>query len=654
MSSFTPDPIAATPAALDPSKHVNFTLGMVLGVDDFNQEFAYLSNRDQWQMRDVIGYGTVCGLDVTTPDDAQKGPQVRVAEGVALNPRGQFIRVTPAQCAALNDWLNEERIASAVAAHLDDGNHLHVYLKLCYRDCLTDSVPVPGEPCRTEDAGNLLRPSRIQDNFSLDLCLEPPITGCSIPDQEEEDALRACVAWMRRIPILESGSTLKKLLDAIRAAADDGFAHPPAAALAIPGDDLANFLREAFLLWTTEIRPTVRGHEADCVTPLKEDCVLLAELTFRVTGSAETNWAVSGKVTLDESRRPYLLHLRMLQEWLLTAKPGPTPGDNVVNETAFGQAASPGTVAVDEYSRANHTHGTPPDPIPPHVADPHAHALGGDLAGFVGEAEVVGIHTIPIAADPKPADGQVLGFVKDHWEPVGLNDDKALVEEIVYDQKPDHGKSLSFARADHTHGTPPNPIPPHRADAAAHALAGDVSGVVGRNEVEGIIGFKVAKFKPDEIKLEGQPVLGFVKDHWELVAQQGGASGSFVQHPPTSGRYAIVAAGICRYSYDQQKGTLDAGMETTYNELAVVDREPGQFGPIIFFNFRPVAEFNNFPLVIKLTSMIEKDAIPRVASVITVDNTFFGVNIAPIFNNELPFDGRLMIEVSQFEPDGGK
>ena len=32
-------------APLDPTKHVKYTLGMVLGVDDFDQEFAYLVRR---------------------------------------------------------------------------------------------------------------------------------------------------------------------------------------------------------------------------------------------------------------------------------------------------------------------------------------------------------------------------------------------------------------------------------------------------------------------------------------------------------------------------------------------------------------------------------------------------------------------------------
>src|SRR5689334_8395827 len=101
MSSFATkvDTTSATPP--DPTKHVNYVMGMVLGVDDFTQEFAYLSGRDQWLARDLIGYGTVCGLRVSTDVDANRGPRVSVDVGVAVSPRGQLIRVTAAQCAYL-------------------------------------------------------------------------------------------------------------------------------------------------------------------------------------------------------------------------------------------------------------------------------------------------------------------------------------------------------------------------------------------------------------------------------------------------------------------------------------------------------------------------------------------------------------------------
>ena len=84
MSAVTPSsgPNAGVP---NHSKHVNFTLGMILGVDDFVQEFAYLSGRDQWLARDLLGYGTVSGLGVSLDTDA-RGPRVSVSPGAALSP----------------------------------------------------------------------------------------------------------------------------------------------------------------------------------------------------------------------------------------------------------------------------------------------------------------------------------------------------------------------------------------------------------------------------------------------------------------------------------------------------------------------------------------------------------------------------------------
>src|SRR6266496_4354125 len=91
MTTFV-TPAQVTPS--DPTRHVNYTLGMILGVDDLTQEFTYLSGRDQWMARDLIGYGTVSGLQVTTETEAEKGPRVVVTEGVAVTPRGQLVRIT--------------------------------------------------------------------------------------------------------------------------------------------------------------------------------------------------------------------------------------------------------------------------------------------------------------------------------------------------------------------------------------------------------------------------------------------------------------------------------------------------------------------------------------------------------------------------------
>jgi hypothetical protein len=77
---------SATSEALDPSKHVNYLLGMVLGVKDFTQEFAYLSGRDRWMARDLIGYGTCSGLAAAVEKDGTNGPRVRIKPERSLRP----------------------------------------------------------------------------------------------------------------------------------------------------------------------------------------------------------------------------------------------------------------------------------------------------------------------------------------------------------------------------------------------------------------------------------------------------------------------------------------------------------------------------------------------------------------------------------------
>src|SRR5436309_14942210 len=75
----------------DPSQHVNYARGMVLGVDDFTQEFAYLAGREQWLARDAIGYGTLSGLRVFAEDAGADGPRLPVTAGSAQAPSGEHV-----------------------------------------------------------------------------------------------------------------------------------------------------------------------------------------------------------------------------------------------------------------------------------------------------------------------------------------------------------------------------------------------------------------------------------------------------------------------------------------------------------------------------------------------------------------------------------
>ncbi len=365
MNTFASAPAALTRLApLDPSKHVRYTIGMVLGVDDFDQEFAYLAGRDRWLARDLTGYGTIWGLRLSIEVEAA-GPRVNVAPGAAVTPCGQLVCVTPAQCASLNEWLkaNEQTARDLLASSAPPEPSppgsppgpptLALHVVLCYRECPTDDVPIPGEPCRTEDT--LTAPSRLKDDFRLEL-------RTAAPQQPEEDAIRDFVAWLRLIPVVDGpGSPLDKLLDAIRDAAAAALAgldadpsSPPASplevpldlllgapdpALAIPAAEAPEYLRAAFRLWVTEMRPALRhvlpGCDHDCAgacgcgcdgssgvpgEPCDDDVVLLGTIDVPVLETAESELVVADTGwTIDENRRPYVLHTRFLQEWLLGA-----------------------------------------------------------------------------------------------------------------------------------------------------------------------------------------------------------------------------------------------------------------------------------------------------------------------------------------------
>jgi hypothetical protein len=334
MSSFAPSALPQVPPP-DPTKHVNYSLGMVLGVDDFTQEYANLSGHDQRNVRNLIGYGVIAGLRVTIDVDAERGPRVQVAPGEAVTPSGRAVCVSPAQCAYLNDWLEANR-HDVEALGSPPADSVSIAVVACYRECPTDEVPIPGEPCRTDD--ELKKASRLTESFELELRLTPTA-------QLEEDAVRDFVAWVRSLPVTSApGPGIDVFLDTLRGAADlEGSppASPPAlldfllgsppTGLAIPADDADAYYAALLRFWVEELRPRLRsaaGAECGCggggVGELDEDadCITLAELEVPIAldgVSGALFVADTPDVSVDDTVRPTLLHLRMLQELLFAA-----------------------------------------------------------------------------------------------------------------------------------------------------------------------------------------------------------------------------------------------------------------------------------------------------------------------------------------------
>jgi hypothetical protein len=487
----------------DPSKHLNYTQGMVLGVDDFQQEFAYLSNRDQWLARDAIGYGTVCGLHVSI--DPANNTRLSVSPGVAINPRGQLIRVAPEQCAKLDSWLAlPDTVKQLQALGIGGTTEFSAYVVLCYRDCPADDLPVPGEPCRCDSTTKA--PSRIIDDFRLELRLERPL-------QLEEDVVRRLVEWLRLIPVVEDfdcPGDLNAFLQAIKDVFLTGAGSPPEApslffpdsppsGLCIPHSQFCEWMRAAMRLWVTELRPIWQvqcAPKSQCACggpcgchgtggPLHGsecECLLLAEVVITRSGGGITG------VTVDERERPFVVHLRMLQELLLC---GPCCGE-------MGEASSP-----------------PSSPA------------GSSLAPA----------TTVVAENAFAANAK----------------------------SPRAGTSLNYAREDHTHGVPPDPIPPHVLNTSVHLphqIKGDVTGTLGATVVSRLQGVPVSATAPQK-----DQVLQFdlPTKTWVPKNPAGGPAGNFVEHPNV-GRYLIVAAGWFRVPAARGQNLLPFG--ETYNKLS--------------------------------------------------------------------------------------
>ena len=109
------------------------------------------------------------------------------------------------------------------------------------------------------------------------------------------------------------------------------------------------------------------------------------------------------------------------------------------------------------------------------------------------------------------------------------------------------GRSLDFARADHTHGLPPDPIPPHKADPNAHFLFEDVTGPLSATFIASLqrIPVKAEDPKDKDVLQYDQTENAWIPTQIEASAP---TDPNVVTRPPKETSYSIVAAGIVNVS----------------------------------------------------------------------------------------------------------
>ena len=637
-STFTNIPPKVVPVP-DPHKYVNYTLGMLLGVDDFLQEHAYLSGHDAWLTRELLGYGTDSGLHVSSDVDGEKGPRVLVDPGVAVSPRGQLIRVTPTQCAYLNDWLaaNRQQLGDA------PDNPLTVYVVLSYRACATDNVPISGEPCRSED--NAMASSRLSDDFTLELRL-------AAPDQREEEALRAFIAWLRQVRIADPQTTDKdkfttpeQFAKAILKAAQSSdpaspstfMAGSPPTDLLVPADKACEYWQIAFRIWTTELRPQWRALCSNGDVP-DEDSVLLARLRMPIIKSPTTgDWQVkplktTNPVHVHEDERPRLLHLQLLQEWMLCGRREAPPSDIVSAATLFGLKPDPGMLT--SYSRADHSHGTP--------------ELKGDVvSNDDGSVTVQGLQNISVDST-QPTDGQVLMYnaEQNKWQPVDLDvdDDEERERDRRERERDEEERERDKRERERDKDERERDKDERERDEDRDTRDGhgeDPGGDVVRDP-EGFATVRALRHVPlaDTTPAQGH-VLMYSGEQWQPTYLS--EPPDMVERPRGLGRYAIVAAGYVKCNR--------TGQETSFNGLTA---ETFQEGIVrVRFNDYSNERIKQYPYIVKALAGWHDKVKPCIVHFDRFLKDFFVLRVTDGNGNPLSKENLeqldLMIEVSEYE-----
>jgi hypothetical protein len=130
-------------------KRNNYAYGMVLGAEDFQQEFSYFHDRMKLHNRMLHGYGTVTGLEVSSSEATAS--DISVNAGMAIDPEG-----------------NEIILPSAVQCPFpEDGEEAYLVLHWAERD--TDPVAISGDGTDM----NQIVPSRVEEYAILKYEADP-------------------------------------------------------------------------------------------------------------------------------------------------------------------------------------------------------------------------------------------------------------------------------------------------------------------------------------------------------------------------------------------------------------------------------------------------------------------------------------------------
>jgi hypothetical protein len=398
---------SADKALLNPNKRVNYTFGMVLGVDEFRQEQEHFEWKHRISNHLLHGSGTVCGLKVTS-EVVGADVDVRVAPGYAVSPHGRWVWVEKALCARLGEWVAKNSAQQSPPP--GPGPHT-VYVRLCYAECPVDIVPIAGQPCAAED--DTRAPSRIYETARAEFSWEKP-------DGHAEWHYREFGELLSHVDIVQdflSPDDSHRFLAAVHDFANvlaghtspptspphdchDPHHHPHPHVSPPVSPDTGRFtlseatacdtIRQALTIWVTEVCPHLQKHLADCQKD--DDCILLACAHFDLDGAG---LLVAGSVKVSDCERPVLVSDRLKQELFCISGRGSATGlagpPGATGATgATGPAGATGTKGATGATGVTGAAGTPGSAGLPGSTGPTGPTGATGATGATGQSGISG------------------------------------------------------------------------------------------------------------------------------------------------------------------------------------------------------------------------------------------------------------------------
>lgn len=171
---------------------LRYFFGQRLGVVDLSDEQSYAVGKQRFHNLRAHGAGVLCGLSAERyvfpagSPPATPTTVLLVRRGAALDACGREVIVGWDQCVDVNAWFLKHVASMPGLADWTDPaftGERKLWICLKYRECPTDPMPAPRDPCGCDAAGCEF--GRVREGFELSLITASDISHCltrTLPD----------------------------------------------------------------------------------------------------------------------------------------------------------------------------------------------------------------------------------------------------------------------------------------------------------------------------------------------------------------------------------------------------------------------------------------------------------------------------------------